>query len=110
MTGVITTVAGNGTPGYGGDGGLASGSVLNAPRKIVIGPGNNLYLSDAGNHMVRMISMMPEGFNTPPARSPPPGRPPSPPPSPPAPVLPPPPGACERRGSMPGRACASPCS
>jgi len=54
-TGIIATVAGNGTAGYGGDGGPASAAVLKAPAAVVLDPAGDLYIADSGNSLVRKI-------------------------------------------------------
>jgi len=54
-TGVITTVAGNGVPGYSGDGGLATGAELNDPRGVAVASNGDIYISDAGNERVRKV-------------------------------------------------------
>jgi len=56
FTGVITTYAGNGTAGNGGDGGLASSAQLNQPNAIIFDLSGNLYVADAGNNVIRKIS------------------------------------------------------
>ena len=54
--GTIETIAGNGTPGYGGDGGPARNALLNGPFRVRLDPRNgDLYISDTGNHRVRRI-------------------------------------------------------
>ena len=54
-SGRITTVAGTGDPGYGGDGGPATDASLNAPGGVAVDAGGNLYVGDASNHRVRRI-------------------------------------------------------
>jgi hypothetical protein len=54
-TGIITTVAGNGTSGFSGDGGAASSSVLGSIQGICTDENDNIYFSDAGNNAVRKI-------------------------------------------------------
>jgi trimeric autotransporter adhesin len=54
--GVITTVAGNGTAGFSGDGGPALSSQLNGPHSLAVDSAGNLYIFDAGNNRVRLIS------------------------------------------------------
>ncbi len=54
--GVIETVAGMGTRGYSGDGGLASKAQLFAPSGVVLDHGGNAYIADSENHRVRRIS------------------------------------------------------
>src|SRR6202050_2783969 len=55
-TGKINTVAGNGTPAWAGDGGLATSANLYAPFKAVLDSAGNLYISDVQNQVVRMVS------------------------------------------------------
>ena len=44
--GLIATIAGNGSRGYSGDGGLATQAQLNAPSAIALGNNGNLYVAD----------------------------------------------------------------
>ena len=53
--GIITTVAGNGVWGWGGDGGLAVNANLNYPNDIAIGPDSTLYIADTNNHCIRHV-------------------------------------------------------
>lgn len=55
MTGVITTVAGNGLPGNTGDNGLATRAKLHEPGGIFIDKLNNLYIADWQNGIVRKV-------------------------------------------------------
>ncbi|MEQ1759845.1 MAG: glycosyltransferase [Vicinamibacterales bacterium] len=57
-TGVITTVAGGGVPidGSLGDGGPALQAVLDRPAGIAVAPNGDLYVSDTGHRLVRMVS------------------------------------------------------
>jgi uncharacterized protein (TIGR03437 family) len=54
--GVITTVAGTGDPGFRGDGGPAVDAYLNHPTHLAVDAFDNLYVSDTGNHRVRVLS------------------------------------------------------
>ncbi|MCC6767043.1 MAG: hypothetical protein IT293_20495 [Deltaproteobacteria bacterium] len=54
-TGIITTVAGNGTSGSSGDGGLATAAQLNRPRGVVVDAAGNLFIADAFNNRVRRV-------------------------------------------------------
>ena len=56
-TGIITTVAGLGVAGYSGDGGQATSASMSQPRGTAIDPTTgNLYITDTGNNMIRMVS------------------------------------------------------
>jgi len=55
-SGIISTYAGNGTAGYGGDGGQATAANLDAPLKIALDPSGNLYIADAYNDRVRKVN------------------------------------------------------
>jgi hypothetical protein len=54
-TGMITTIAGNGTAGGSGDGGPATAAELNDPNALAVDSGGNLYISDGGTHTVRRV-------------------------------------------------------
>jgi trimeric autotransporter adhesin len=54
-SGVITTVAGNGLQGYGGDNGPATSARLNHPGKVALDPAGNVFIADGGNHRVRKV-------------------------------------------------------
>ena len=54
--GVITTVAGNGMPGYSGDGGPATSARLSQPDGVAVDSSGNLYISDSGNNRIRKVS------------------------------------------------------
>lgn len=56
-TGVITTLAGNGTAGYSGDGGPANQAQLKQPHSIQFGADGSLYICDIGNHVIRRVDM-----------------------------------------------------
>lgn len=53
--GVITTVAGTGSPGFSPDGTPAQKASLNKPFGVAFGPDGRLYFSDGDNHRVRTI-------------------------------------------------------
>ena len=54
--GMITTVAGNGIDGFGGDSGPAVDAALNFPEGVAVDGSGNLYIADTQNHRVRMVS------------------------------------------------------
>ncbi|MFG3661505.1 hypothetical protein ACGF8A_28535, partial [Streptomyces sp. NPDC047706] len=55
-TGQITTVAGNGTAGFNGDGGPAIAVRLSSPIGAAVDSAGSLFLSDSGNQRVRKVS------------------------------------------------------
>ena len=55
-TGIITTVAGNGTPGYSGDGDSATSAELSEPMGVAIDNSGNIYIADAYNYRIRKVS------------------------------------------------------
>jgi uncharacterized protein (TIGR03437 family) len=54
--GIITTVAGNGFPGFSGDNGPATSASLYGPDAVVGDPDGNLYIADTYNNRVRKVS------------------------------------------------------
>jgi sugar lactone lactonase YvrE len=52
---LITTIAGDGTDGFSGDGGLATSAQLNHPYNIAVDSNDDLYISDILNHRIRKI-------------------------------------------------------
>jgi RHS repeat-associated protein len=59
--GIVSTVAGNGTAGYSGDGGLATEAMLYGPHSVKVGPDGSLYIADE-NHVIRYVG--PDGVIT----------------------------------------------
>jgi sugar lactone lactonase YvrE len=55
-TGVITTVAGNGSSSYTGDGSAATAATLNGPAGVVTDPAGNLYIADSENNAIRKVN------------------------------------------------------
>ncbi len=53
--GTIETVAGNGTAGYGGDGGSATAAMLDNPEGLALDASGNLFIADVGNNRVREV-------------------------------------------------------
>jgi len=53
--GTITTIAGNGTAGFSGDGGVATNASLNRPEGVTVDAMGNLYIADRDNNRVRKV-------------------------------------------------------
>ncbi|MBT5376625.1 MAG: hypothetical protein HOL15_07415 [Nitrospinaceae bacterium] len=60
--GIISTVAGQGQLGFGGDFGLATNALLKFPFGIALDKKGNLYIADRGNNRVRKVDV--RGFIT----------------------------------------------
>jgi sugar lactone lactonase YvrE len=54
--GTITTVAGNGTFGYSGDYGPATGAGLTSPSGVAVNAADDLYIADTGASRIRKVS------------------------------------------------------
>ena len=54
--GIISTVAGNGTPDYSGDGGAATSAELNQPAGVAVDGLGNLYIADTSNNRIRKVT------------------------------------------------------
>jgi len=54
--GIISTVAGNHTSGYSGDGGAATAAQLNLPSGIAFDAAGNLYIADFSNNVIREVT------------------------------------------------------
>ena len=54
-TGIMTTVAGDGTFGYAGDGGLATDACLKNPAGVAVDSAGNLFIADQSNHRIRHV-------------------------------------------------------
>lgn len=57
-SGIINTIAGNGTAGYAGDGGAATAAEMRSPGGLSLDANGNIYFADEGNHRIRMINTL----------------------------------------------------
>lgn len=53
--GTISTVAGNGSPGFSGDRGAATAAAIFRPRGVTFDPQGNLYIADGSNSRIRRV-------------------------------------------------------
>ena len=63
-TGIISTVAGTGKPGFSGDGGPATSAELRMPHSIAFDPLGRLLICDIGNHRIRRVEPTSGGIDT----------------------------------------------
>jgi uncharacterized protein (TIGR03437 family) len=54
--GTINTVAGTGAPTWTGDGGPATSATLSSPAQISMDAKGNIYVADAGNNLIRLLT------------------------------------------------------
>jgi sugar lactone lactonase YvrE len=57
INGLISTIAGNGTLGYSGDGSQATSAQLDNPRGVCIDANGNIFIADSGNNVIRKIDV-----------------------------------------------------
>jgi len=55
-SGIISTIAGNGTIGYSGDGGAATNASLNNPTGLLVDAAGNIYIADYFNSRIRKVN------------------------------------------------------
>ncbi|MEV0117242.1 hypothetical protein AB0H77_29065 [Streptomyces sp. NPDC050844] len=58
-TQVISTVAGNGTPGFTGDDGPATSATLHDPCGVAVDRNGNIYIADSSNQRIRRVNGIP---------------------------------------------------
>jgi len=63
LTSVISTVAGNASRGYSGDGGAATSALLNGPTAVAVDATGNLYVADTGNNAIRLVQFLGTSMN-----------------------------------------------
>ncbi|MGZ3863778.1 MAG: NHL domain-containing protein [Bacteroidia bacterium] len=56
VSGIITTIAGNGAAGYAGDGSLATSAQLNRPTDVAVDNAGNIFIADELNNVIRKIN------------------------------------------------------
>ena len=56
-SGIISTVAGNGTSGFSGDDGPATSAKLSQPRGVAVDSSGNLFIADQSNHRIRKVDI-----------------------------------------------------
>jgi hypothetical protein len=61
--GIVTTVAGNGTIGFSGDGGPAPSAQLNHPTSVAVDKLGNILVGDSGNLRIRKITRRTDYYN-----------------------------------------------
>ena len=54
--GIIHTIAGTGTAGFGGDGGPATGAMLDGPAGLFLDGSGALYFADSNNNRIRLLT------------------------------------------------------
>jgi trimeric autotransporter adhesin len=57
-SGIISTVAGNGTFGFGGDGGPAMAAMLSQPSDVAVDTKGNIYIADRSNERIRVVNSL----------------------------------------------------
>jgi len=63
-TGIISTIAGNGTGGYNGDGIAATSASLSMPGGVAVDGSGNVYIADMYNYRIRKVNISTGIINT----------------------------------------------
>ena len=63
-SGVISTFAGTGQPGYSGDGGAATAAALYTPEGVIADPAGNVYIADTQNAAIRKVNALTGNIST----------------------------------------------
>ena len=56
LSGIISTVAGNGEQGFAGDGGASTSALLDSPAGVAVDTSGNIYIADTHNNRIREVS------------------------------------------------------
>jgi len=56
VNGLVSTVAGSGAQGFGGDGAAASSAMLDSPNGVAVDSNGNIYIADTHNNRIREVS------------------------------------------------------
>ena len=59
--GSVITIAGNGSAGFSGDGGLGAAAQLNSPSGVALDSAGNILIADTGNQRIRSVTPPPPG-------------------------------------------------
>ena len=57
VTGIVTTIAGNGNRSFSGDGGPASEAALSIPSGVAVDRAGDLFIADSGNNRIRKVNV-----------------------------------------------------
>jgi hypothetical protein len=58
-TGIITTFAGSGSPGYSGDNGAATAAAFDNTWAVAVDASDNVYIVDSSNNRIRKVAIAP---------------------------------------------------
>ena len=63
-TGIITTVAGNGTQAFSGDGGPATAAEINYPKGLALDAAGDIFFADSDNQRIREVNAVTGNITT----------------------------------------------